>query len=342
MPRNLSAKILTLEELTRQREELAAAGKKLVLTNGCFDLLHVGHVRYLAQARALGDAMAVAINGDESVRQLKGPDRPYNTAQDRAEVIAALESVDFVTVFHSVRLDTLIRDLRPMVYAKGGDYTLDSLDQGEPIPCSKLPQPPDPILMPRKLRLAILGSGKGSNCQAILEAIASGNLDAEAVIVLTDNPQAGILRLAAKHGIPTGTIETGKFRTRLEEDTERQLASDLQALQIDLVVLAGYMRMVKAPLLDAFPRKIINIHPSLLPAYPGLRAWQQALEAGEDKAGCTVHYVDAGMDTGEIIDHAEVPILDGDTAESLHARIQVAEHRLYPQVIKKLASAHTS
>ncbi len=192
--------------------------------------------------------------------------------------------------------------------------------------------------MPRKLRLAILGSGKGSNCQAILEAIDQDKINAEAVIVLSDDPEAGILRQAAKYGIATGTIDAGKYRTRLEEDTERQLATELLELNIDLIVLAGYMRMVKAPLLEAFPRKIINIHPSLLPAFPGLEAWRQALEAGAEKSGCTVHYVDAGMDTGEIIDHAEVPILDGDTAESLHARIQVAEHRLYPQVIAKLAN----
>jgi phosphoribosylglycinamide formyltransferase-1 len=98
------------------------------------------------------------------------------------------------------------------------------------------------------------------------------------------------------------------------------------------------MRMVKKPLLDGFPGKIINIHPSLLPKFPGIEAWKQALAAGEKKTGCTVHYVDAGMDTGEIISQIEVPILPGDTAETLHARIQVAEHQLYPEVIAQLAS----
>jgi phosphoribosylglycinamide formyltransferase-1 len=103
------------------------------------------------------------------------------------------------------------------------------------------------------------------------------------------------------------------------------------------VVLAGYMRMIKPPLLEAFPRRIVNIHPSLLPAFPGLEAWRQALAAGVPETGCTVHYVDAGMDTGEIIAQRAVPVLPGDTAETLHARIQVAEHALYPEVLARLA-----
>jgi phosphoribosylglycinamide formyltransferase-1 len=105
---------------------------------------------------------------------------------------------------------------------------------------------------------------------------------------------------------------------------------------VELVVLAGYMRVVKSPLLEAFPRRVINIHPSLLPNFRGLEAWRQALEAGAAKTGCTVHYVDGGVDTGEILAQAEVPVLPGDTAESLHARIQVAEHQLYPEVIRQL------
>jgi phosphoribosylglycinamide formyltransferase-1 len=104
---------------------------------------------------------------------------------------------------------------------------------------------------------------------------------------------------------------------------------------VDLVVLAGYMRMVKATTLDAFPRRVINIHPSLLPKIPGLEAWKQALEAGESVTGCTVHYVDSGMDTGEIIAQEIVPVLPDDTAASLHARIQVAEHHLYPAIVKR-------
>lgn len=118
-------------ELAEIRDALEARGQRLVFTNGCFDLLHVGHVRYLADARALGDALLVAVNGDASVRALKGPSRPINSEQDRAEVLAALACVDYVTIFHTERVTELVRAIRPHVYAKGGDYTIDSLDAGE-------------------------------------------------------------------------------------------------------------------------------------------------------------------------------------------------------------------
>ena len=132
MPASQSpAGAIGLDALVAARDELAARGGRLVLTNGCFDLLHVGHVRYLAQARALGEALAIALNGDASVRALKGPGRPINGECDRAEVLCALAAVDYVTIFQSPRLDDLIHALRPMVYAKGGDYTIDSLDAGE-------------------------------------------------------------------------------------------------------------------------------------------------------------------------------------------------------------------
>ena len=185
----------------------------------------------------------------------------------------------------------------------------------------------------QKLRLGILGSGKGSNFRAILEAIRAGDLDAEAVVVVSDVEDAGILQLAAEAGVPSATVIDHRYKTRLSPENEAALVTILQNARADLVVLAGYMRMVKAPLLEAFPRRIINIHPSLLPKFPGLAAWKQALEAGETRTGCTVHYVDAGMDTGEIIAQAEVPILPGDTAESVHARIQVEEHKIYPKVV---------
>ncbi len=126
-----SAKLLTTAELARHRDQLAAEGKRLVFTNGCFDLLHVGHVRYLQAARALGDALAVAVNGDVSVRALKGPERPLNGEADRAEVLAALACVDFVTIFHTPRVTDVIAQVRPHVYAKGGDYTVESLDPTE-------------------------------------------------------------------------------------------------------------------------------------------------------------------------------------------------------------------
>lgn len=187
------------------------------------------------------------------------------------------------------------------------------------------------------LKLGILGSGKGSNFKAILEAIEAGQLQAEARIVLSDVEDAGILDFARQHGIRAEFIAPGRFRTKLEPEAEARLIELLKAADVDLVVLAGYMRMIKAPLLEAFPGRIINIHPSLLPNFPGLAAWKQALEAGAAVTGCTVHYVDSGMDTGPIIAQSEVPVLPGDTAESLHARIQVAEHALYPAVLAKLA-----
>ena len=193
-----------------------------------------------------------------------------------------------------------------------------------------------------KLRLGILGSGKGSNFRAILSAIQEGKLDAEPVLVLADVRGAGILQLAEDAGIPHATLEETRYKTRLSPDVEAGLVAMLQKAGVDLVVLAGYMRMVKAPLLDAFPRRIINIHPSLLPKFPGIESWRQALEAGEQKTGCTVHFVDAGMDTGEVIAQKEVLILPDDTAESLHARIQVAEHALYPEVLTRFTRGELS
>jgi len=157
------------------------------------------------------------------------------------------------------------------------------------------------------------------------------------VLVATDVSGAGILDLAASAGIPTMVISEPKFRTRLSTDVETALVQQLKDAGVELLVLAGYMRLLKSPLLEAFPRRIINIHPSLLPAFPGLEAWKQALEAGVPTAGCTVHFVDGGMDTGEILAQSEVPVLARDTAASLHARIQVAEHELYPRVLARFA-----
>lgn len=127
----MSSKVVSPDRLAEIRRTLSREGRKLVFTNGCFDLLHVGHVRYLIKARALGDALAVALNGDASVRALKGPSRPVNTQDDRAEILAALECVDFVTIFESQRVTETIREVRPDIYAKGGDYTPASLDPGE-------------------------------------------------------------------------------------------------------------------------------------------------------------------------------------------------------------------
>jgi len=183
----------------------------------------------------------------------------------------------------------------------------------------------------------VLGSGKGSNFRAIADAIAAGGLAAETRIVISDVEGAGILTLARERGLRAEFVAPGRFKTKLEPEAEERVVALLRAADVELVVLAGYMRMIKPPLLEAFPRRIVNIHPSLLPAFPGLEAWAQALAAGVAETGCTVHYVDAGMDTGEIIAQRRVPILPGDTPATLHARIQVEEHGLYPAVISRLA-----
>ena len=181
--------------------------------------------------------------------------------------------------------------------------------------------------------LGILGSGKGSNCRAILERIRDGSLCAEARIVIADVFDAGILQVAKEFGVPNAYLPPGKFRTKLEPEAEWALVAMLQEAAVEWVVLAGFMRVLKAPTLEAFPHCIVNIHPSLLPKFPGLEAWKQALAAGEKVAGCTVHYVDAGVDSGEVIAQRAVPILPNDTPETLHARIQMAERSLYPEVI---------
>ena len=191
--------------------------------------------------------------------------------------------------------------------------------------------------MSSTLKLGILGSGKGSNFRAIADAIAAGTLDAEVRVVISDFEDAGILALARERGYRAEFVTPGRFKTKMEPENETRLAAMLCAAGVEWLVLAGYMRMIKAPLLDAFPGRILNIHPSLLPAFPGLEAWRQALAAGVRETGCTVHYVDAGMDSGEIIAQRAEPVLPGDTPETLHARIQVAEHALYPEVLAGLA-----
>ena len=191
----------------------------------------------------------------------------------------------------------------------------------------------------KKLGLGILGSGTGSNCRAILEAIRAGKLGAEARLVVADVFDAGILDIAREFGVPNVYLPPGKFRTRLEPNAEMELVRLLHEAGVELVALAGFMRVLKEPMLAAFRRRIINIHPSLLPKFPGVESWKQALEAGEKTTGCSVHYVDAGIDSGEIIAQRKVPVFPGDTAESLHARIQIAEHALYPEVIAQFCAA---
>jgi phosphoribosylglycinamide formyltransferase 1 len=185
----------------------------------------------------------------------------------------------------------------------------------------------------KRLPIGILGSGKGSNCRAILERIRSGGLAAEARVVISDVLDAPILEIAREFSVANVYLPPGQFRTRLEPEAEKELVKMLREVGVDLVVLAGFMRVLHAPMLKAFPRRIINIHPSLLPKFPGLEAWKQALAAGETVTGCTVHYVDEKIDHGQIVAQREVAILPNDTPETLHARIQIAERELYPAVI---------
>ena len=186
------------------------------------------------------------------------------------------------------------------------------------------------------VNIGVLGSGKGSNCRAILRSIRDGKLEAKATVVISDVLEAPILEIAGEFGVPNAYLPPGHFRTRLEPIVEEQLVEMLRNAGAEVVVLAGFMRVLKEPMLAAFPRRIVNIHPSLLPKFPGLEAWKQALAANEKWAGVTVHYVDARVDHGDIILQREVPILPGDTPESLHARIQEAEHVLYPEALEQV------
>jgi phosphoribosylglycinamide formyltransferase-1 len=188
------------------------------------------------------------------------------------------------------------------------------------------------------IRIGVLGSGGGSNCQAIIEACESAALPARVVVVVSDVADAPILERARRHNIAAEYVGPSRFRTKLEPELEQRIARRLQEAGVELLALAGYMRVLKAPLLEAFAGRIINVHPSLLPAFPGLRAWEQALRHGVKLTGCTVHFVDAGLDSGPIILQEAVPVMPGDTPETLHARIQQAEHRLFPEAIRLFAA----
>jgi len=187
------------------------------------------------------------------------------------------------------------------------------------------------------MTLGILGSGRGSNMQSILAAIAAGTIPAKAGCVISDVAEAPILARARHVHIPAYHVDMAPFRTKLDGDAQEKVIALLRQHQVDLVVLAGFMRMVKPGLLQAFPQRVINIHPSLLPAFPGLKAWEQAIAYGAKFSGCTVHFVDEGMDTGPIILQKTVPVLDRDTPETLHARIQEQEHLAYPEAIRLIA-----
>ncbi|BCV22499.1 phosphoribosylglycinamide formyltransferase [Moorella sp. Hama-1] len=185
------------------------------------------------------------------------------------------------------------------------------------------------------LPIGILVSGRGSNMEAIADAIEAGEVPARIQVVISDRPQARALDLARQRGLKALSLEPGPFPSRQAYD--RALAAALKEGGVELVVLAGFMRLLSQDFLDQFPGRVINIHPALLPAFPGINAQRQALEYGVKYSGCTVHFVDAGTDTGPIIAQAVVPVRDDDTPEALAARILAEEHRLYPQVIKWIA-----
>jgi phosphoribosylglycinamide formyltransferase 1 len=186
------------------------------------------------------------------------------------------------------------------------------------------------------IKIGILGSGRGSNCRAILQSIRDGKLNAKATVVISDVLDAPILEIACEFRVANAYLPPGHFRTRLEPRVEAQLVKILQDAEVEVVVLAGFMRVLKEPMLAAFPRRIVNIHPSLLPKFPGLEAWKQALAANEKWTGVTVHYVDEKIDHGDIIAQRRVPVMSDDTPESLHARIQEVEHVLYPSALEQV------
>ena len=194
----------------------------------------------------------------------------------------------------------------------------------------------------RTFRIGVLGSGKGSNFVAIADACAAGQVPATIALVLSDVPDALILERARERNLPSSYLSPGKYRTKLDEEAERAYIDALRAAKVDLIALAGFMRVLKGQFLSAFSGRIVNIHPSLLPSFPGLEAWKQALDYGVKATGCTVHFVDAGVDSGPILGQQTVPVLDSDTPEALHLRIHAAEHDLYPRCIAAIARGHVT
>lgn len=187
------------------------------------------------------------------------------------------------------------------------------------------------------LHIAVFGSGSGTNCQSLIDAIAAGKLDAQIKVVIADKEGAKILERARKHNIPAVYLDCAPFKSKLDGEAQERVIQILRDHDVDTIALAGFMRIIKPGLLEAFPNRVVNIHPALLPAFPGLHAWKQALEHGAKVAGCTVHFVDAGIDSGAIITQKCVPVLDDDTPETLHARIQIQEHIAYPEALQWLS-----
>jgi phosphoribosylglycinamide formyltransferase 1 len=187
------------------------------------------------------------------------------------------------------------------------------------------------------IHLGVFGSGKGSNLESLFNAIDAGTLAARVVCVQSDNADAFILERARKRGVPAFHIDCAPFKTKLDGAAQDRAIAMLREHGADTIALAGFMRIVKPGLLEAFPNRVINIHPSLLPAFPGLEAWAQAVRYGAKVSGCTVHFVDCGMDTGPIILQKTVPVLHTDTPHSLHERIQKQEHVAYPEALQLLS-----
>jgi phosphoribosylglycinamide formyltransferase-1 len=189
--------------------------------------------------------------------------------------------------------------------------------------------------MSKLLRLGVLASGGGTNLQAIIDRCADDSLGAEIAVVIANNPDAGALERARQAGIPARCINHRDFTGR--EAFDAALVAALREAGVELVVLAGFMRIITRVMLEAFPSRIINIHPALLPAFPGLHVQQQAIDYGARFSGCTVHFVDSGVDTGPIIIQAVVAVFPGDTAETLAGRILEQEHHVYPRAIQLFA-----
>ena len=362
LPDAFPAFISTPEQVRALRDQLEAEGRRLVFTNGCFDLLHAGHVRYLNEARALGDALVVAVNSDESVRELKGPSRPINTAEDRAEILCGLRAVDAVCVFGEARVTALIEAIRPHDYAKGGDYTVETLNAEERgaldrvgahihllqlVPgrsttntlkrangeAQGLWSAEPSRVSKRKLRIAVLGSGEGSNFTAIAGAVAAGKLYGEIVCVVSDRAESGIVEKARAMKLPCHIVDAGPNPLRFPQAAQQAVHDLLRAARPDVVVLAGFMRLLKEPTLSAFENRIINLHPSLLPKFRGSHAVQRAIDDGELVTGTTLHVVTAELDAGRVLAQVEVPIAIGDTVDEVTERIKAAEHELLPKVL---------
>lgn len=206
---------------------------------------------------------------------------------------------------------------------------METIDQALVMP-SRVPH------LEKPLALGVMASGSGSNFEALAAAIARGELNAEVRLLICNRPEAGAVARAQRLGVPVRVLDHRDYASR--EDLDRAIVAAFRDAGVEWVAMAGWMRIITPVLLDAFPERLVNIHPSLLPSFKGIRAVEQALEAGVTLAGCTVHIVTLEMDSGPILIQAAVPVLPGDTPETLHARIQEQEHRIFPRAIALAAA----